>query len=73
MGRLKNLPMIKKNKNKKEREAEMSLTLTIYSKTEMTLTNSLTGEIYAHTAEAVNAVLHVLNDAEVRYFLNIEN
>lgn len=51
----------------------MSLTLTIYSKTEMTLINSLTGEIYAHTAEAVNAVLHVLNDAEVRYFLNIEN
>ena len=51
----------------------MSLTLTIYSKTEMTLTNSLTGEVYAHTAEAVNAVLHALNDAEVRYYLEIEN
>ena len=51
----------------------MSLTLRIYSKTEMTLINSLTGEAYAYTAEAVNAVLHVLNDAEVRHFLNIEN
>lgn len=51
----------------------MSLTLTIYSKTEMTLTNSLTGEIYAHTPEAVNAVLHALNDAEVRYYLEVEN
>lgn len=51
----------------------MSLTLTIFSKTEMTLANPLTGEVYAHTAEAVNAVLHVLNDAEVRYYLDIEN
>ena len=51
----------------------MSLTLTIYSKAEMTLTNSITGEIYAHTTEAVNAVLHALNDAEVRYYLEIEN
>lgn len=51
----------------------MSLTLTIFSKTEMTLTNSLTSEIYAHTVEAVNAVLHALNDAEVTYYLNIEN
>ena len=65
--------MIKKIKIKKRGKAEINLTLTIYSKTEMTLTNSLTGEIYAHTAEAVNAVLHVLNDAEVRYFLSIEN
>ena len=65
--------MIKKIKIKKRGKAEMSLTLTIYSKTEMTLTNSLTGEIYAHTAEAVNAVLHALNDAEVRYYLEIEN
>ena len=47
----------------------MNLTLRIYSKTEMTLTNSLTGEIYAHTAETVNAVLHALYDAEVRYYL----
>ena len=63
-----------KNKNKKKRgKAEMSLTLRIYSKTEMTLINSLTGEAYAYTAEAVNAVLHALNDAEVRYYLEIEN
>ena len=65
--------MIKKIKIKKRGKTKMSLTLRIYSKTEMTLINSLTGEIYAHTAEAVNAVLHALNDAEVRYYLEIEN
>ena len=51
----------------------MDLTLTIYSKTEMTLFNSITGEVYARTTEAVNAVLHALNDAKVRYYLEIEN
>lgn len=51
----------------------MDLTLTIYSKTEMTLFNSITGDVYARTTEAVNAVLHVLNDAEVRYFLEVKN
>lgn len=51
----------------------MDLTLTIYSKTEMTLTNSLTGEIYARTIGEVNAVLHVLNDAEAIYYLEVKN
>ena len=64
--------MIKKIKKERE-ETKMDLTLTIYSKTEMTLTNSLTGEIYARTAEEVNAVLHVLNDAEAIYFLEVKN